>query len=177
MKMKIKALTTEELTKIVSESTNITDALRKIGYTNPKAKHTRDAFLKRIESENIDISHFSQHNNICGEAFNRKYDLKDILIENSTYQNISALKGKIVRAGLLPYECSECGNKGEWNGKKLSLHLDHKNGINNDHRIENLRFLCPNCHSQTDTYAGKNNKKECASVAKLVNVHDLESCD
>ena len=40
--------------------------------------------------------------------------------------------------------------------KKLSLQLDHINGINNDHRIENLRFLCPNCHSQTETYAGKN---------------------
>jgi 5-methylcytosine-specific restriction endonuclease McrA len=43
-------------------------------------------------------------------------------------------------------------------GKPLSLHLDHKNGKNNDHRIENLRFLCPNCHSQTATYAGKNKK-------------------
>lgn len=49
-----------------------------------------------------------------------------------------------------------CGNIGEWQGQKLVLQLDHINGKNNDHRIENLRFLCPNCHSITETYAGKN---------------------
>ncbi len=51
-----------------------------------------------------------------------------------------------------------CGNKGNHNGKSLSLHLDHKNGVNNDNRLDNLRFLCPNCHSQTETYSGKANK-------------------
>jgi 5-methylcytosine-specific restriction endonuclease McrA len=45
-----------------------------------------------------------------------------------------------------------------WFDKKLSLHLDHKNGINNDNKIKNLRFLCPNCHSQTSTYGGKSRK-------------------
>ena len=50
----------------------------------------------------------------------------------------------------------QCGNEGFWNGKKLVLQLEHKNGIHNDHRVENLCFLCPNCHSQTDTYSGKN---------------------
>ena len=49
----------------------------------------------------------------------------------------------------------ECGIS-EWLGNPLALQLDHINGVNNDHRLTNLRFLCPNCHSQTDTYAGKN---------------------
>jgi RNA polymerase subunit RPABC4/transcription elongation factor Spt4 len=44
----------------------------------------------------------------------------------------------------------------EWNGKVLTLQVDHINGVNDDHRLENLRFLCPNCHSQTPTYAGSN---------------------
>ena len=71
---------------------------------------------------------------------------------------IAHLKERLVKEKYLEYKCAECGIT-EWNGKPLSLHLDHINGINNDHRIENLRFLCPNCHSQTNTYAGKNKKK------------------
>ena len=51
----------------------------------------------------------------------------------------------------VPYACTTCGIN-EWQGKPLTLHLDHINGINNDNRIENLRLLCPNCHSQTETY-------------------------
>lgn len=82
--------------------------------------------------------------------------MEEILVENSTYLNRAKLKERLVRDNLLKYECSVCGNTGEWNNKFLSLQLDHINGINNDNRIENLRFLCPNCHSQTDTFSGKN---------------------
>ena len=55
----------------------------------------------------------------------------------------------------MEYKCQKCGIS-EWLGNPLTLQLDHINGVNNDHRLTNLRFLCPNCHSQTDTYAGKN---------------------
>ena len=79
-----------------------------------------------------------------------------ILVENSTYANISRLKIRLINEGRLEYKCACCGNIGEWQGQKLTLQLDHINGKNNDHRIENLRFLCPNCHSITETYAGKN---------------------
>lgn len=50
-------------------------------------------------------------------------------------------------------KCAECHIGEWWNGKKLVLHLDHKNGIKNDNNHHNLRLLCPNCHSQTDTYS------------------------
>ena len=72
--------------------------------------------------------------------------MEEILIENSSYDNIASLKRRLLNEGYLEYKCSECGIS-EWNGKPLSLHLDHINGKHNDHRIENLRFLCPNCHS------------------------------
>ena len=69
--------------------------------------------------------------------------------------NIARLKIRLVKEKRLEYKCALCGIS-EWQGQPLSLQLDHINGKHNDHRIENLRFLCPNCHSQTETYAGKN---------------------
>lgn len=78
-----------------------------------------------------------------------------VQILNPSSRSIT-VKRYILRNNLLPYECVLCGMGPEWNGKPITLQLDHINGINNDHRLENLRILCPNCHSQTDTFAGKN---------------------
>jgi len=69
------------------------------------------------------------------------------------------IRKQIVDENLLKYECAICSIN-EWFGQSISLHLDHINGINNDNRLENLRFLCPNCHSLTPTYCGKNNKSK-----------------
>lgn len=65
------------------------------------------------------------------------------------------VKTRLLRAGLLENRCCECGLS-EWRGKPLSVHIDHINGVRDDHRLENLRMLCPNCHSQTDTFGGRN---------------------
>lgn len=56
----------------------------------------------------------------------------------------------------IPYQCETCGSDGSWLGKKLALQLDHRNGKNNDNRIENLRYLCPNCHAITESFCGRN---------------------
>lgn len=58
----------------------------------------------------------------------------------------------------MEYKCDICGNTGLWLGKKITLHLDHINGISNDHRMINLRFLCPNCHQQTSTWGNASTK-------------------
>ncbi len=79
----------------------------------------------------------------------------DAFVENSSLAR-HIVKKRIIRDKLLDYKCACCGLVDSWNGKHLSLQLDHINGINNDHRLENLRFLCPNCHTQQDTYAAKN---------------------
>ena len=76
------------------------------------------------------------------------------------------LKQKLLKKGT-PYKCVECGIS-EWQGQKLSLHLDHINGNNTDNDDYNLRFLCPNCHSLTLTYCGKNNKSGFGSINKKV---------
>jgi len=65
------------------------------------------------------------------------------------------LKGRLIKEGILENVCSVCGIS-SWNGKPLNCELDHIDGDRTNHKIENLRVLCPNCHSQTDTYRSKN---------------------
>ena len=84
--------------------------------------------------------------------------MRQTINDLSAHATRASVRKSILRKELIPYKCGICGIQ-EWNGKKLSLHLDHINGINNDHRLENLRFLCPNCHSQTETYTGRNKKQ------------------
>lgn len=67
------------------------------------------------------------------------------------------IKLHLLRAGIIENRCDWCGLS-EWRGRPLSIQIDHVNGIRDDHRLENLRMLCPNCHSQTDTFAAKNKK-------------------
>lgn len=91
----------------------------------------------------------------------KEVSIEKTFIKNSTFTR-SHLKTKILKYNLLPHKCSICDMEPKWNDKYLTLQVDHINGNNTDHRIENLRFLCPNCHSQTPTYAGANafNRKE-----------------
>jgi hypothetical protein len=79
------------------------------------------------------------------------------LLSNSS-RNRSHLKMRLLKAELLRNCCDMCGLT-EWRGKPLNIHLDHINGVKNDNRLDNLRMLCPNCHSQTPTFAGRNVKR------------------
>lgn len=83
---------------------------------------------------------------------------EEIFVENSTYARHN-LKKRILRQNLIPYVCDCCKNGPEWMGKPMPLILDHINGINNDNRLTNLRFVCSNCDSQLDTYKSRNIKR------------------
>jgi 5-methylcytosine-specific restriction endonuclease McrA len=76
-----------------------------------------------------------------------------VFVANSPYTNSSGVVRRLLGMGW-SYTCHECG-VANWRGRRLTLHLEHINGIHNDHRLLNLRFLCPNCHSQTSTYGNR----------------------
>lgn len=69
----------------------------------------------------------------------------------------NTVKRHLLEAGILKNVCEECGLR-EWNGRTLVMQLDHRNGVRDDNRLDNLRMLCPNCHSQTETYGARNKK-------------------
>lgn len=83
---------------------------------------------------------------------------EDVFVENSTYAR-HRLKDRIIKQQMISYQCDCCGIGPEWYNKPMPLILDHINGISNDNRLENLRFVCSNCDSQLDTYKSKNRKR------------------
>ena len=68
----------------------------------------------------------------------------------------------VLRYDLIPYVCAICDSLPVWRGESLVLILDHENGDPSDHRLGNLRFVCPNCESQLPTHGSRNRKRRVA---------------
>jgi len=146
----------------INESSTIVEVLNKLGLSPYNGNHR--TLRARIVEENIDMSVFDSNHKEWLKSKTKNATLSryrtndEIFVVNSDFQR-RCLKDRIIKEKLKEYKCQECANAGRWCGKELSLQLDHINGINNDNRLENLRFLCPNCHSQCPTYGGKNIKR------------------
>jgi 5-methylcytosine-specific restriction endonuclease McrA len=140
---KIWSIPDDNFRRLVQESPSMADALRKLGLT--KRSENYQPLRKRCLELGVSPN----------KAKNGQFRKISILRKDST-ANRSSIKSKILREGLLEYICQICGIPPIWNGKELSLTLDHINGESTDHRIENLRFICPNCDRQLPTYCNKN---------------------
>lgn len=151
------------LAEVVKKNDSIAGILRELKVrVLPWYYHT---LKSRLDEDCIDYSHIQLG---LSSNKNRKFEskpnknaipLNTILVKNSTYSSNSSLKKRLMKENLLGNSCAICNILPEWNGKKLVLQMDHINGIHNDNRLENLRLLCPNCHSQTETFSCKRNKK------------------
>ena len=148
---KVYSISDKEFIDLIKSNKTFSDCLRKLGLST-LGSGSRNTIKRRIKELNIDISHFDKSSNNVSA---RKRNNDELFVNDST-STTTVIRRRILKDNLIEYKCAICGNKGTWNNKDLSLQLDHINGNHNDHRIKNLRFLCPNCHSQTDTYGSKN---------------------
>ena len=151
-KSKVWLLSDEDFAAVIKKHQHFVDILEDLGYKRTSGTMAK-VIKARIERDNIDVSHMSKRHT---KGTLPKIPLEDILIKDSTYTNMNVLKRRLVAEGIKLYICTKCGNDGNWNGAKLVLQLDHIDGDHKNNAVENLRFLCPNCHSQTDTFSGKN---------------------
>ena len=157
---KIYLQTKEQFYELVKNSLSLSDIIKKLGLHASSGNYR--ILKRRLYDEKIDYSHIKlgpKHN--AGRSFPLKSRaLNEILIENSDYKNTNFLKRRLIKENILQNKCNKCKIGPQWNEEELVLQLDHINGNCRDNRLSNLRILCPNCHSQTPTYAAKNKSKK-----------------
>ena len=154
--------TRDELLKLVESSNSIKELVTRIGLNGNSGSN--DLTVKKcLEYHNISWKELAIRGAITSKRkANYKRRLKsndELFVANST-TNRSVIRNRILRDNLIPYKCAICGQEPFWNGKPMSLILDHINGIRNDHRLSNLRFVCGCCNAQLDTTNGRNNTKQ-----------------
>lgn len=146
----------EEIQNIIKNATSWKDFARKLGYSHSPSGDTIKMLQQK--SQNFDTSHF-----IINQTNKVERNEANIFIENST-ANQSTVRRWYLKNTYSQYECSICGQLPIWQGKELALILDHINGVNNDDRLENLRWVCPNCNAQLETTGSRNPHRK--NVAK-----------
>lgn len=140
------------LEKAIQSSSSSSEVLEKLGL---RAAGGNFAALRKASiAFELDLPKFKRNISGLEAQHARRFSDEVIFVENSTYSDRSNIKKRMYAMGI-PEECNKCGIGNSWQGEPLSLTLEHINGIWNDNRLENLEILCPNCHSQTSTFAGK----------------------
>ena len=149
--------TKELLSDVVARSNSVADVLRRLDLTQAGGTHAH--ISRTIKAFGIDTSHFGStpHNG----AAKRRRTAEQILVRlpiGSRRRKPHMLQRALIEIGRA-YQCALCGIDGTWRGLALRLEVDHIDGDYHNNEAWNLRFLCPNCHSQTDSFAGRSRGK------------------
>jgi len=176
--MSSKRYTENQAIEAIRSSRSWEDASIKIGL---KPAGGNSNTLKKIAiKNNISTTHFlGQGWNLGGKTSSNEISVEDSLVKGSTMSK-SSIKRKIIKFNLIEYKCQKCGLFDVWQDQNIVLHLDHINGDIKDNRIDNLRFLCPNCHSQTPTYCRNETKSkrvsQCTNCGKNIYSNQTGFC-
>ncbi|WP_308129901.1 HNH endonuclease signature motif containing protein [Kitasatospora aureofaciens] len=151
--------TRELLQEAVSVSHSVAGVVRHLHQR--QAGGTQAHIGRRIKELGIDTSHFTGQAHGRGKHAPTRIPADQLLVRRPS--EAKRLAGSRIRSALAelgrPELCEDCGTGPEWRGRLMTLEVDHINGDWSDNRPENLRLLCPNCHSITDTYCGRNKNK------------------
>lgn len=140
-------ITDAEIIEAATNSKNVAEATLKTGLTFNAYKYRA-----------MKLGVYNPTQVGCG----RNILLTEILDGKHPHYQTFKLRNRLIKEDVKKNECEmpKCPVKGKWLGKLIQCQLDHIDGDRFNHRLENLRMICPNCHSQTETYSGKNKTME-----------------
>ncbi|SPE52016.1 hypothetical protein SNS2_1694 [Streptomyces netropsis] len=159
--------TKEILESAVAASTNMCEVLRKLGLETVGGHHTH--ISRRIRALGIDTSHFPPRGGVHGAQKKRRHRTPEELLVmqdpvGARREHSDRLKRVMLERGVAN-RCALCATHPLWQGRPLPLEVDHIDGNWRNNRLENLRLLCPNCHSTTDTYRGRGKRRRAATTS------------
>lgn len=173
----------KELISRLEDAKSFQSFIEGLGYSTGRSQNVRRVVIERLESAEIDYKEYLSSSPNMTDRFKRIPD-DEYYVKGDIFRG-NHLARRVRRDNKIEYCCSWCDVKDMWNGKEIVLHLDHIDGDNCNNDIENLRWLCPNCHSQTDTYTNRNGSIEVVKQksvfgplleAKGLEKHDVSNC-
>ena len=164
--------TEEQLVELVARSRSVAEVLRRLGINQAGGTHAH--ISRMIKQFGIDTSHFVRHQNGSAKVRLRPEEILVRQPPGSPRRKPHLLHRALLEEGR-PYQCVLCGCPGSWRGRPLRLEVDHRDGDYHNNEAWNLRFLCPNCHTQTDNFSGRSRNKYVEADGQLTLFGALQS--